>query len=496
MTTGAIYARISKRDDKYPKVEEQIADCLALAAGLGISVADDAIYAEEPGTSATKGKRAGFEELVQSTAAGKFDVLLAKEQSRFERDPADYLLLKTVSANTGTTWQTISEGRIEPERDEFVSLMRSGMNAEESKRNRRRVLSRNDRTIAEGRPLVTRRPFGYEDDGVTVREPEAELVRYAAQQILKDASLGSILKTFKASGITPVVSRRELKLAADERREPKTREWTTSAIVDVVRRPRNVGDIVHRGQVVGEGITPILKRDVWEACESILSDPARAVARSRALRWMLSGVAICGTCGARMRPSTVNGYPVYRCVEPKLGTRHPMILCRILDGMVEQKVASHFLTADRTAEPEAASAVEVQRKLAEVREKKERAAEGALRKGFGGVFAKLEAELNAEEESLRAQLDSIARSNAAVLLELESRRVLWSKVGGQISFDDAGKAHDEILERFRGFPVEERRAIVRSLFSIVVNLGTGTGRVSIEPLEAEEELLSEEVFLQ
>ena len=497
MPNAAIYCRISKTDSKIPKVELQEVDCRALADKLHLTVADDAVFVDDGKSATKKGVvRTDFERLVLAVARGEFDFILAKEQSRFERSPMERERLAMASVSTGTVWHTVYEGEIDPADgdDEFMSIMRSGLNRKESRNISRRVSSAINHRIAAKLPIVTKRPFGFEDDGVTHRAGEAAALVWAVDSILGGGSMGAVLQQFREDGITPVISRKELKAAKDEGREPVAPEWTHGSLLSLLKRERNAGRLVHKGQVVGEAaFTAIIEPDKHDLLASILANPARRISKDRTPRWLMSGIAVCGTCGHVMRPTTVNGRPVYRCgsTGPRGPVRHPMIMCHLMDDLVAAKVAAHYLTAsgnpvEKTGSS-AATALHIQQQLATVREEKSALAELATTPGFAGIFRKKAAELFARETDLQAQLDSAAVNDSRVLMEVESRRALWSRLDHRVPFAQAAEAKADIAKTFKDLPLTERRAIVRSLIRVTVTTGVGTGRVAVESLSEDED---------
>ena len=73
--------------------------------------------------------------------------------------------------------------------------------------------------------------------------------------------------------------------------------WSTRTIRDILLRRRNVGLVVHRGEVL-EGLSapwePILSRDVWDAVRALLTDPSRRTSPGNTPRWLGSGLYRCG----------------------------------------------------------------------------------------------------------------------------------------------------------------------------------------------------------
>jgi hypothetical protein len=105
------------------------------------------------------------------------------------------------------------------------------------------------------------RPFGYENDGITVRESEAEAVRVAVESVLAGASLRSVARSLNATGFTTSM---------------KGRPWDAHSVRAVLLRSRNAGLRDHQGQVIGPANWPaIVPEEQWRAVVTKLSDPSR-----------------------------------------------------------------------------------------------------------------------------------------------------------------------------------------------------------------------------
>jgi hypothetical protein len=134
----------------------------------------------------------------------------------------------------------------------------------ESEQKGRRQKAANKQRAAQGKYFGTRRPFGYESDGVTVRDVEAEAIRGAYDLILIGGSLREVGRRWNAAGLhTPqkhqpwngtIVSRtlRTARLAGiktylgdvvrNERGEPIRAEWPAIVTSTPGTRRRRLND--------------------------------------------------------------------------------------------------------------------------------------------------------------------------------------------------------------------------------------------------------------
>jgi site-specific DNA recombinase len=134
-------------------------------------------------------------------------------------------------------------------------------------------------------------------------EQEREMVQEAARRVV----VGDSLRAIRADW-----NRRELPGA-------KGGQWTTRSIRRMLTSPRMIGQREHNGMLYpsdGE-IDPILDVPTFEAVRAILADPSRkttAATVGRPAVHLLSGLAICGICKAKLRADRdQDGEIVYRC---------------------------------------------------------------------------------------------------------------------------------------------------------------------------------------
>jgi site-specific DNA recombinase len=161
-------------------------------------------------------------------------------------------------------------------------------------------------------------------------EPIVSAAQAAREQALIGEAARRILAGDSLRGIVLDWNQRPVPTATGGR-------WGTRTLKQVLCAPRLAGLRGYGGQVVigddgrpvrllgddGQPVEPILPREQWEAVREILTNPARAKTTAGGTpRHLLTGLAFCGVCGARLHVFRRNGQPTYRCPYPGDGGRN------------------------------------------------------------------------------------------------------------------------------------------------------------------------------
>jgi hypothetical protein len=210
-----------------------------------------------------------------------------------ERNNVEVVTVKAARVNLST-----AAGRLNARLLGSVAMYESGIRSE-------RVAAAAARRAQQGRFSGGMRPYGYEPDGVTIREEEARHLRAAYDGILAGRSLAEVTRRLTAAGSTSSTGR----------------SWTAQHLRIVLLSPRFAGLASHRGVIVGEAVwPPVVDRDRWETVRATLTDPARRTTPGNAPRHLLSGVTFGARpdCGRACRLSATGGTGrarrlVYRC---------------------------------------------------------------------------------------------------------------------------------------------------------------------------------------
>jgi len=451
---AVIYCRISRdREGAGLGVERQREDCEQLAAQLGLRVIE--VYADND-LSAYSGKpRPGYQQLLEDLRSGRADVVLSWHTDRLHRSPAELEEYIDVCEPRRVDTRTVKAGHLDLTTATGRMIARQlGVQARyEVERMVERQRRKRDEMAKKGKHFGGRRPFGWEADGMTPIEFEFECIKEAARAVLAGASLRSIAAGWNAQGIKTSTGG----------------EWQGPELGGMLRRPRNAGIFVHRGQEVGEAQWPAaLDEATWRSVVAVLADPSRATSPGNERKYLGSGLYLCGVCadGTTMRSGTSNSrnpgederrhWTVYRCRTSKHLSRRQ----DLLDDHVQLAVL------DRLSQPDAAEwlaqqedAVDVRGAQTEARQARETLDELAADRGAGLMDRR---SYQVASEAARLRLERAQ--------DVLSRAVKVNPAAGLVGADDI-----EAEWNRPSFGLSRQRAVIAHLMTVTV-LPAGRGR--------------------
>lgn len=296
----ALYARISQdRTGDELGVTRQLKDCRAEAERRGWTVAEE--YVDDD-ISAYSGKtRPAYERMLRDLADGLRDAVIVWHLDRLHRRPIELEHFVSTCTRAGVTDLVTLHGDIDLAKGDGLLHARivSAVAANESDTKRRRA-KRKALEIAEaGIPFKGGpRPYGYEDDRVTIRESEALVVREVAERVIAGEALTAIAKELEARGAHTVGGN----------------AWHAGTLRNFLLAPRYWGMREHNGQIVAKATWPgIITPEQGERLHLILKDPTRRTNRA-ARRYLLSGLLRCGLCGSKLYSTPKDGKRRYGCM--------------------------------------------------------------------------------------------------------------------------------------------------------------------------------------
>ncbi|MGW5415468.1 recombinase family protein [Actinomadura geliboluensis] len=384
--------RISDADDgDVNGVARQVAKTCAYAARQGYRLG---LILVENDTSAFKRRkitlpngdrqlrtvRPQFRKALRELDRGRWPNFVAVHLDRAVRDPRDLEdLIDVVEQSRPRIVCDSVEGSLRLACDADITMARvlCAIANQSSRDTSRRVSDARREQAQEGRAGGGVRRYGFEPDGVTVRESEAAWIREAADQVLGNVAVGEVTRDLTARGW--------------RRRDGK--RWTARGVRDLLLRPRNAGLSVHRkgvrarqyytrDDVVGTlPGTPIIEPDRYWSLVTKLTDPDRRTnTAGTAPKWFGSGLYRC-PCGQTMRVQnkrytrtdrrtgqrTTVQREIYRCTQTDAG--HAAVARAELDALAVATLLELIKSADpadiigrrTTAEDVAALRAEVQR---------------------------------------------------------------------------------------------------------------------------------------
>lgn len=418
---AVIYTRISKdRTGAGLGVDRQEEDCRALAQRLGWTVV--AVHSDND-ISAYSGKtRPGFEALL----ASPIKRVVVWHQDRLLRLSSD--LERVLDA--GLTVHTVQAGTLDLATSTGKAVARTvaAWSTYEIEQSRDRMLRAKQQAAANGRYRGGRRPFGYEADGVTIRQDEAQALSQAAQGLLEGRTLLAMVRALNV---------------------PTTggRPMTGVALRNILLRPRNAGLIEVAGEIVGQAAWPaILEEDIWRGVVAILKDPTRKTTPGPERKWLGSGLFICGQCGLRMK---THRSPSLRTVYTCQPSKHVARDQEAVDGYVQSEVAKRLDEPDLAdlLAPEAVDLGPVRTEAAGVRARLD---EAAAAYGQGVITL---SQMTTATETLRGRLEA---------LEGHLAQAHQGSVLGALSATQVPSV------AFLAAPLDVRRQIIDSLCEVTI----------------------------
>jgi site-specific DNA recombinase len=295
----ALYARLS-RDwaSESENVEIQKAEGAEYADGKGWEVVgtfgDNDISASRYSTK----PRPGYLALLASIRAGAVEAVLVTEMPRLYRRLEELLELIRLAETTPLRHiEAIDGSGYDLSTGEGIHNAVSAVNnaALESRKISDRAKRKKKAQAKNGAFAGGTRPYGYEADGVTVREAEAAVIRWAASELLAGRGLRSLVAELNRTG----------------RKTAKGHAWRPLNLRRILTSKRIVGVRVHNGAEHPAVWPAILDVETWERLQLVLNAEARMVGANRkgGRSYLLTGMIFCGRCGGEgQAKATMIGY--------------------------------------------------------------------------------------------------------------------------------------------------------------------------------------------
>jgi site-specific DNA recombinase len=269
--------------------------------------------------SATNRKpRPQFDEMMKLVDDGRVDAIVARHMDRLLRRLIDLeAVLERCEAHgvrIVTTGENIDTGT---DGGRMYARVLGTFAQGEMERKSARQRSAASQAAKEGRWTGGRRAFGYEPDGVTIRESEACLVRKGYADLLAGVSCGGIARSWNGTGIS----------TPQGKRNGSPGLWTHANVRDVLTNPRYAGLRRYRPNAVRSEVRQnpelgiqgkaewdaLVAEEVWWAAIRRLTDSSRWNPVKGGTR-LLTGIAQCGVCANTVHAgASSHRQPGYRC---------------------------------------------------------------------------------------------------------------------------------------------------------------------------------------
>jgi DNA invertase Pin-like site-specific DNA recombinase len=355
---AAVYTRISSdRDDTQLGVERQEKDCRDLCKRRGWTVAG--VYTDNDISAADKRKvRPAYQRLLADIRSGKLDAVVVWDEDRLHRRLVELLgFVEACEAAGLTTLASVGgDTNLSDDNALFILKMKGLVAESEIAKMRKRARGQRRQKAERGEFHGGTRAFGYEPDGMTIRESEAAEIRRGAQYLLDGGNVNALRRLWMEKGLETVNGTRTADGSAPN--------WSRATVHQIMTSPRIAGLRQHKGAVLGEAQWPaIIDRDTWEAVRAVVKGSRPRGYRTE-LPNPLRGILTCSECGqllsrtSRANRATGGRNHYYSCRTDVGGCGKVSILAKNLDGYIlsilvslaESDVTKNLIKAEHEAD--------------------------------------------------------------------------------------------------------------------------------------------------
>lgn len=287
-TRAIIYTRVSVAAlGDTTKTDEQERLCRELCERRGWQVAEPVFTDSSRSAWRRDRKRPGWDAMLAAVAARRADAIVTYWGDRLVRQPRDLEDLLDLRDGRDLTMASVA-GQYDFANPDHRMMMRweVARACNESDTISRRKKAQYERMRRQGlvRPGGYR-AFGFARDGLAHDPAEAAIVRELAGRVLTGVSLGSLVRDLNARGIPTTAGN----------------AWSHTTLRTMLANPKYAG-LMPDGVAPGAW-EPVLDRGQWEQLRAVIAARSAGsrppgTAPDNARRWLLSGIAECGACGA------------------------------------------------------------------------------------------------------------------------------------------------------------------------------------------------------
>ncbi|MGW7358812.1 recombinase family protein [Streptomyces sp. NPDC054802] len=458
-----IYARVSlDATGEGRSVERQLEACRQLCELRGWAVVEERV---DNSISASTGKdRPAWKSVLAMVEAREVDLIVAWHIDRMTRSMLDLEELILLAENAGVGVATAS-GDLDLTTDvgRMVARILAAVARAEAERKGARQKLANAARAAEGDVHFGGvRPFGYENDRITIIPEEADAIRKAAVDVLAGKPLAQVAREWSGAGL--VSSRAEIGWEKGKRK-PKA-GWSARGVKNVLVNPRYAGIRVYNGDEVGTGVwDKILELEDYLALVQLLVDPDRkrgenAGRSGRKPQSLVTGIGTCQMCRETVRAASNRGERTYSCRMSHVHTNREYVDTRVHGEMI-----------DRLSRPDALALLAPSGD-SEADEAKE-------------DVAKAQAKLDQLAQLLAADLmtpEQFITATAAAREKLKKAEVVLTKAGTGALAVGLDLGTPKVKKQWLDLPLERQRKLVEALLEVTL-VPRGRKRRNPKPLD-------------
>lgn len=203
----------------------QLEDCRKLAADRGWPIGDE--YVDNDVLAYSGKPRRENAHTLSDLKSGARDAVIVYNLDRLHRRPVELEEFVALCESVGVRDVATVTADIDLGNDDglFMARIFVAFAAEESGRKSARIRRKMLQNAEQGLPHGSVRPFGYENDKITLRADEAKVIREMVDRYLAGASIRSLTIWLNDAEITPAVAK----------------SWQTSAVRQILTSAGSLG---------------------------------------------------------------------------------------------------------------------------------------------------------------------------------------------------------------------------------------------------------------
>ncbi len=449
-----VYTRQSQdRSGAGLAVARQQEACEKLCADRGWTV--ERVLSDNDTSASGRKARPAYRELLRLVDEGAVNVVAVWHVDRLVRRLADLEDVIERCETAGVRLATVS-GDVDLSTDagRLVARILASVARGEVERKSARQRAAQAQAAKQGRRVGGRRAFGFEQDGVTVRQVEAAAIQAGYDAVLSGVPLAAVARDWNARGLTP----------GQLRRDGWPSAWRHDNVRACLLNPRNAGIRAYNGEEVGPAVwRALVPEDTYRAVVDVIRHPDRRHGTPGA-RALLTGTGLCGVCGATVHGGRSRaGQRIYRC---RADYGHFGRQAEPVDEFVSAVVVARLSRPDAHELLRPPTSVDTDAIRQEVQAARSRLDGLAVDFADGVLTA---GQLRTATERLRERIDSLERQMADV------GRV--DVLGPLVATGDVGKV-------WNALSVDRQRVVIDTLMHVRLH-PPGRGRRTFDPSTVE-----------
>lgn len=295
-----IYTRISQdRSGDGAGIDRQLVDCRAKAQANGWTVVAEL---SDNDVSAYSGRpRPAYLELLKLLEAAQADAVIAWHEDRLHRSPIELEHYMAVCQPRNIETDFVQSGRLDlrTASGRMVARIRGAVAREEVEHKSEREQSKRLKIAQAGGRHKAARVYGWEPDGMNVRESEAAIVREITERLIAGETCSRVANALNARSVPTIGGAK----------------WTGIGVKKTALRASNAALRTHKGIEYPGNWQPIITVEQYREVQLVMSLPNNRYKRTAGRKYLLTGLAYCGACGSKLgaHQKASNGRPAYRC---------------------------------------------------------------------------------------------------------------------------------------------------------------------------------------